>query len=323
MMFIGPIAEWLQDYWYPVTRAIWDKVFSLFGDLNISTVLKDYLTAIIFFLPAFVMCRKKTMARQTPWALMTALFIAPFMASILARSLEADLQVLFSAVTLWVIFPIATIVTALYIWNYDKISPKAMAGKVHQNTEQPPGRKRLAWFGVPVQIILILCGAFFVYDVGLLLSNPFPPFSSVKPPFWTDPGPIRSLLGLILIVMLIVAPSINFVEPSRTIARLEREKAEKSKLEKTPEQVSREARNDRRFKAILLVIGMGFALSSASVIGWFETLAMTALAYILILIVLRTPMRIIGIAATMAVILGSSYVVWSVTSAKTALESLL
>ena len=87
--------------------------------------------------------------------------------------------------------------------------------------------------------------------------------------------------------------------------------------------MSREARHNRRFKAILFVIGIGFALSSASVIGWLETLAMTALAYILILIVLRTPMRIIGIAATMAVILGSSYVVWGVTSAKTALESLL
>jgi len=174
MMFVGPIAEWLNEYWYPITRQLWEVGFAYFGLIGISDVLKDYLTAIVFFLPAFLMCRRKVFDKNRGVALFGAFIIAPFMVSILARNLEADLNTIFSSIIIWVIFPLSLVSVSLLIWFNQNFTPGELRKRLHSKTDKPPSRRVLRWARWGVPLVMVISGALVVYDFLLLTISPLP-----------------------------------------------------------------------------------------------------------------------------------------------------
>lgn len=47
----GSFAKWIIDHWYPFTRWVWDYLCSLLYLPPLQDVVKDSLTALVFFLP--------------------------------------------------------------------------------------------------------------------------------------------------------------------------------------------------------------------------------------------------------------------------------
>jgi hypothetical protein len=48
---LGSVAKWVISYWYPFTRWVWDRVADLFFLPEFPVIIKDSLTALLFFLP--------------------------------------------------------------------------------------------------------------------------------------------------------------------------------------------------------------------------------------------------------------------------------
>lgn len=48
---LGSVASWFVENWYPFTRHIWDTVSSSLGLPQIPLLVKDSLTALVFFIP--------------------------------------------------------------------------------------------------------------------------------------------------------------------------------------------------------------------------------------------------------------------------------
>lgn len=48
---IGSVAKWVVSHWYPFTRWVWDRFCEVFTFPTLPVVLKDSLTALIFFVP--------------------------------------------------------------------------------------------------------------------------------------------------------------------------------------------------------------------------------------------------------------------------------
>lgn len=48
---LGSVAKWVISYWYPFTRWVWDSVANLLYLPIFPVIVKDSLTALIFFLP--------------------------------------------------------------------------------------------------------------------------------------------------------------------------------------------------------------------------------------------------------------------------------
>lgn len=48
---LGSVAKWVISYWYPFTRRIWDEVCRYVSIPELPNVVKDSLTALVFFLP--------------------------------------------------------------------------------------------------------------------------------------------------------------------------------------------------------------------------------------------------------------------------------
>lgn len=48
---LGSVAKWFISYWYPFTRSIWDVLMTFLTLPILPVVVKDSLTALIFFLP--------------------------------------------------------------------------------------------------------------------------------------------------------------------------------------------------------------------------------------------------------------------------------
>jgi hypothetical protein len=48
---LGSVAKWIISYWYPFTRWVWDEVAILLSFPEFPIIVKDSLTALIFFLP--------------------------------------------------------------------------------------------------------------------------------------------------------------------------------------------------------------------------------------------------------------------------------
>ncbi|MEL7151763.1 MAG: hypothetical protein AAGK71_13580 [Pseudomonadota bacterium] len=48
---LGSVAKWVISHWYPFTRWIWDRFCVFFSLPTFPDVLKDSLTALVFFLP--------------------------------------------------------------------------------------------------------------------------------------------------------------------------------------------------------------------------------------------------------------------------------
>jgi hypothetical protein len=47
----GSVAKWIISYWYPFTRWVWDEVAILLSFPEFPMIVKDSLTALVFFLP--------------------------------------------------------------------------------------------------------------------------------------------------------------------------------------------------------------------------------------------------------------------------------
>lgn len=47
----GSVAKWIISHWYPFTRWVWDQLTGLFLLPELPLIVKDSLTALIFFLP--------------------------------------------------------------------------------------------------------------------------------------------------------------------------------------------------------------------------------------------------------------------------------
>ncbi len=48
---LGSVAQWVITRWYPFTRWVWDQVTAYFEFPELPVVVKDSLTALVFFLP--------------------------------------------------------------------------------------------------------------------------------------------------------------------------------------------------------------------------------------------------------------------------------
>jgi hypothetical protein len=48
---LGSVASWVISYWYPFTRRVWDLVCDYLSIPVFSDLVKDSLTALVFFLP--------------------------------------------------------------------------------------------------------------------------------------------------------------------------------------------------------------------------------------------------------------------------------
>jgi hypothetical protein len=48
---LGSVAKWVIAYWYPFTRWIWDSVAHILSIPQFPIIVKDSLTALVFFLP--------------------------------------------------------------------------------------------------------------------------------------------------------------------------------------------------------------------------------------------------------------------------------
>lgn len=48
---LGSVAKWIISYWYPFTRWVWDQVAIQLSFPELPLIVKDSLTALIFFLP--------------------------------------------------------------------------------------------------------------------------------------------------------------------------------------------------------------------------------------------------------------------------------
>lgn len=48
---VGSVAKWVISYWYPFTRWIWDEICQFISIPELPVVVKDSLTALVFFLP--------------------------------------------------------------------------------------------------------------------------------------------------------------------------------------------------------------------------------------------------------------------------------
>ena len=319
MMFVGPIAEWLNEYWYPITRQLWEVGFAYFGLIGISDVLKDYLTAIVFFLPAFLMCRRKVFDKNRGVALFGAFIIAPFMVSILARNLEADLNTIFSSIIIWVIFPLSLVSVSLLIWFNQNFTPGELRKRLHSKTDKPPSRRVLRWARWGVPLVMVISGALVVYDFLLLTISPFPPISATIDDLWLDPVPRRSIIAIFAIIFGIIVPLGSYVDPDKTKSA-QRSHAAANAIEKTN---TASPRKKAAVLIVLLAIFLVTVVSAILAVGVFETISLCCLVYFVITIVLRTPERILLIAATMAIVLGSSYVVWGIASAKAFLEGMV
>ena len=48
---LGSVAKWVISYWYPFTRLLWDSVAHFLSLPIFPVIVKDSLTALVFFLP--------------------------------------------------------------------------------------------------------------------------------------------------------------------------------------------------------------------------------------------------------------------------------
>ena len=48
---LGSVASWVIERWYPFTRWVWDQMTEFFLWPTLPIVVKDSLTALVFFLP--------------------------------------------------------------------------------------------------------------------------------------------------------------------------------------------------------------------------------------------------------------------------------
>jgi len=48
---LGSVAKWIISHWYPFTRWLWDAVCDFFTFPHLPVLVKDSLTALVFFLP--------------------------------------------------------------------------------------------------------------------------------------------------------------------------------------------------------------------------------------------------------------------------------
>ncbi|WP_411351274.1 hypothetical protein PNH50_12885 [Leisingera aquaemixtae] len=48
---LGSVAKWIISYWYPFTRWIWDYICDYLTFPHLPILIKDSLTALVFFLP--------------------------------------------------------------------------------------------------------------------------------------------------------------------------------------------------------------------------------------------------------------------------------
>lgn len=48
---LGSVAKWVISYWYPFTRWVWDSFAELLSLPDFPIIIKDSLTALLFFLP--------------------------------------------------------------------------------------------------------------------------------------------------------------------------------------------------------------------------------------------------------------------------------
>ncbi len=67
---LGGLANWIIEYWFPLTRLLWDKVFTFMNIPEITTQEKDSLTTIAFFVPmaisSFANWKANNISDRTP-----------------------------------------------------------------------------------------------------------------------------------------------------------------------------------------------------------------------------------------------------------------
>lgn len=69
--YVGDVAQWIVDHWRNVTRNAWEK-FAEFANIDLTNIQKDYLTALVFFLPVFILAYLRIKKRRAPWEVVLA-----------------------------------------------------------------------------------------------------------------------------------------------------------------------------------------------------------------------------------------------------------
>lgn len=108
MLFVGEIGQWIQAYWFPISRAFWENTLGYFLDWRPSDAIKDYLTAITMFFPIFItsiMGRKVQTTESVTFQIATTI-IALAMIFVMANNTYQDFSIFIreSAISLWDIY---------------------------------------------------------------------------------------------------------------------------------------------------------------------------------------------------------------------------
>ncbi len=340
LFFLGPVGEWLNTYWFPVTRALWDKVFLDIFALELATHIKDYLTAIIFILPSYVFAQRhpplRFLASGNPLFREGAIVLSLVLVFILAQQTFSDLWGLFDhgidglAWSLMVLFALCfmSVTAALILMvaiTLDQFLVFGRAAVLRKNTQSPASRLRWALLTLVLFLTLgcLLAAlaadiyettrARLTYNLGLQI-----PMSELLFHAFPVRGPLTGLIGLLALASLLgkfrlakgVLPFSDYFQdkPKTTGPWGAPERKKPSKL----------------VGALFLFCAIWITFIFGVIgVGFIESMLALALLTFVVDVAQRTPQRIFNITIVVVLLLTSTYAIQAVGWAKTLVEGLV
>lgn len=322
----GAVGEWLQTYWFPITRALWVWVLT-FANWAPPPDMIDMLTAIVFFLPAALLPRKSDDRNFRLRSV--ALILSLATAWILARHSLSDgwtfLNMGFAAFgqTLFLfLYPFALFTLISVPLNSIFDSARVFASGGTRNTThafQPnlPVRRRLL-HAVVTLVISVLCLGYLSFEayqfwtLGLGFN-----LAAGGMELITAPHPIRTTLAAILAYLAL--------EQFQGLAGSGHSQTE---LNPTPDVAGAEDKADApqegrdwywiTYGAVILA---GFVWGAWR-FGPVNALIVTTLFGLVIATSLRAPQRMIQIAGTVLILITGAYVIDILAWLQRSLEAL-
>lgn len=333
LVFLGPVGDWLHDHWFPVTRALWDKVFIGVLGIDLSPHVKDYLTAIVLFLPSYLMARKKPVLRDRAsiMARRLALPLGLVLIYILAQRTFSDFGALLWNGAMGVVW-IYQVIAAVFIFvTYALILPVAFHGcesmltkgrrvVIHKKTGQPVGRLQALALLLLFQITLLLGVIALIADLSFLIQGPFPP----KPPSsWQDVAfgsfPWRGFALFMIFLAVFALAMKNHIFTIKLINGRPRSTTKPIKAAPKKQKKPRDKDVDAGIVVLVILLFVGFGMYRA---GPLETLFSLLILLMVGVTTIRFPERLVNIAVATAILLLSAFAVDWISSAKALLEGL-
>ncbi len=304
ILTVGDFAKWLIEKWQVLTRNLWDFALSILN-LNLSNEQKDYLTALVFFVPVLIAAlrsRKTDVDQSKPkYDVMLAIVIGIVILYLLSAQFFEDLWELLSGTMIQFVLNYMNLLFSLFMLvAWLACIPILVLGtliifKKINTLEQ-------VRFPILAAIIFVIVGGAYSALMVLNILSYFElnqwreNLSQVQYFDWLASSVFP---GLVLIAGVI---ALKFIPSDKTKTKKNKQNDETEK-----EAITKKESNEKGF-FMMVTLGIAALVPTIKSVGFFEATVSSLLLVILILTIRFNPGKLvnIGFMVILLVIVGLS-----------------